>query len=88
MSVSSSNVDGRVPVAVLGATGSVGQRFVQLLARHPWFRLAEVVASDRSVGRPYQEATEWRLSAELPEDAADLVVKDYAASLELSLIHI
>ncbi|MFN8590888.1 MAG: aspartate-semialdehyde dehydrogenase [Thermomicrobiales bacterium] len=73
--------DSRIPVAVLGATGSVGQRFVQLLAGHPWFRLAEVVASDRSTGRPYREATDWRLSANFPEEAGELVVKDYDASL-------
>ena len=46
-------------VAVLGATGAVGQAFVRLLARHPWFELAEVTASDRSAGRPYLEAARW-----------------------------
>ena len=49
----------RIPVAVLGATGSVGQRFVELLADHPWFELAAVAASDRSAGRPYREAARW-----------------------------
>ena len=53
----------RIPVAVLGATGSVGQRFIQLLAGHPWFEVAELVASDRSTGKRYAEATEWRLDA-------------------------
>ncbi|MCC6704653.1 MAG: aspartate-semialdehyde dehydrogenase [Thermomicrobiales bacterium] len=67
----------RIPVAVLGATGSVGQRFVQLLADHPWFEVAEVVASDRSAGRSYAEATDWRLSADMPEAARSLTVKDY-----------
>jgi aspartate-semialdehyde dehydrogenase len=76
----------KIPVAVLGATGSVGQRFVQLLAGHPWFRLAEVVASDRSAGRPYREAAEWRLSANMPEDAGDLTVKDYDAALESPVV--
>ncbi len=42
----------RMPVAILGATGSVGQRFIQLLADHPWFHVHEVVASDRSAGKP------------------------------------
>ncbi|MGD9711158.1 MAG: aspartate-semialdehyde dehydrogenase [Thermomicrobiales bacterium] len=70
--------DKRIPVAVLGATGSVGQRFVQLLEHHPWFQVAELVASERSVGKPYQEATEWRLDAFMPEKTASLVVKDYA----------
>ena len=49
----------RIPVAVLGATGSVGQRFVQLLEAHPWFRLHEVVASERSAGRSYGDAADW-----------------------------
>ena len=73
--------DERIPVAVLGATGSVGQRFVQLLAGHPWFRVAELVASDRSTGKRYREATDWRLDATMPEAAADLVVQDYGAAL-------
>jgi aspartate-semialdehyde dehydrogenase len=72
----------RIPVAVLGATGSVGQRFVQLLANHPWFRVAEVVASDRSTGKRYREATDWRLDAFMPEEIAELTVKDYAEPLD------
>jgi len=72
---------GRIPVAVLGATGSVGQRFIQLLACHPWFEVAELVASDRSTGKRYAEATEWRLDADMPESARELVVKDYGDAL-------
>jgi aspartate-semialdehyde dehydrogenase len=72
----------KIPVAVLGATGSVGQRFVQLLQCHPWFEVAEVVASERSVGRKYREATDWRLDAFIPESAADLVVKDYSDQID------
>lgn len=75
-------VDSRIPVAVLGATGSVGQRFVQLLANHPWFRVAEVVASERSTGKQYREATDWRLDAYMPDGAADLVLKDYGDELD------
>src|SRR5687767_5205149 len=71
----------RIPVAVLGATGSVGQRFIQLLADHPWFEVAELVASDRSAGKPYAEPTEWRLDASMPEAAANLVVRDYGDEL-------
>ena len=71
----------RIPIAVLGATGSVGQRFIQLLERHPWFEVAELVASDRSTGKRYREATEWRLDASMPASAADLVVKDYGDEL-------
>src|SRR5687768_10603661 len=71
----------RIPVAVLGATGSVGQRFVQLLARHPWFRPAELVASERSAGKAYREATDWRLDAFMPEEAAVLTVRSYEDEL-------
>src|SRR5438034_1255398 len=76
----------RIPVAVLGATGSVGQRFVQLLDAHPWFKLHEVVASERSAGRPYAEAAEWRLDTLLPTDAAALEVKLLGADLESRLL--
>jgi aspartate-semialdehyde dehydrogenase len=54
--VASRSRDKRIPVAILGATGSVGQRFIQLLADHPWFEVAELVASDRSTGKSYREA--------------------------------
>ncbi len=56
----------RIPVAVLGATGMVGQRFVQLLQDHPWFELAELAASDRSAGKRYAEAAAWRLAGDNP----------------------
>ena len=72
----------KIPVAVLGATGSVGQRFIQLLQCHPWFEVAEVVASERSVGRKYREATDWRLDAAVPGDVADMVVKDYSDQID------
>jgi aspartate-semialdehyde dehydrogenase len=76
----------RIPVAVLGATGSVGQRFVQLLEHHPWFRLHEVVASERSAGKPYGNAADWRLDTLLPDTAASLTVKDLGADLESRLV--
>ena len=63
----------RIPVAVLGATGAVGQTFIRLLAEHPWFRLAEVAASERSAGRPYGEAARW-IAGGLPDDAAGMPV--------------
>ena len=76
----------KIPVAVLGATGSVGQRFVQLLEAHPWFRLHEVVASDRSAGKRYAEAASWRLETAIADAATDLPVKALGADLESSLI--
>jgi aspartate-semialdehyde dehydrogenase len=64
----------RIPVAVLGATGSVGQRFVQLLDRHPWFEVAALTGSERSAGRPYGEACRWVLAEPMPEWAARMEV--------------
>jgi aspartate-semialdehyde dehydrogenase len=64
----------KTPVAVLGATGAVGQRFVQLLADHPWFEVAEVAASDRSAGKSFAEACTWRLPGAPPESVGALTV--------------
>lgn len=69
--VSTSN---RIPVAVLGATGSVGQRFVQLLDRHPWFEVIALTGSDRSAGQAYAEACRWVLPELMPEWAAPMKV--------------
>ena len=76
----------RIPVAVLGATGSVGQRFVQLLEQHPWFYLHEAVASERSAGKTYGEAAGWKLDTLLPPEAAALRVKELGADLESRLV--
>ncbi len=65
----------RIPVAVLGATGMVGQRFIELLQDHPWFELVAVAASEKHDGRPYAAATSWRLpNSELPTSVASLPV--------------
>lgn len=68
-----SAADPRLPVAILGATGAVGQTFVRLLANHPWFRLAEVAASDRSAGKRYEDATKW-IEGVMPAEVKDLIV--------------
>ena len=63
----------RWPVAILGATGAVGQTFIRQLADHPWFEIAELAASDRSAGRPYAEACRW-LEGPLPSQLASRTV--------------
>ncbi len=78
--------DSRIPVAILGATGNVGQRFIQLLAGHPWFQVAELVASERSAGKRYREAADWRLGGATPEDAAELTVQGYDADLQSPVV--
>lgn len=64
----------RVRVAVLGATGAVGQMFIRLLANHPWFELAEVAASERSAGKTYAEAAHWIGSDAMPDKVRDMKV--------------
>ncbi|QLG62696.1 aspartate-semialdehyde dehydrogenase [Halorarum salinum] len=63
-------------VGILGATGAVGQRFVQLLEDHPQFELVCVTASDASAGKPYREAAKWRVDTPIPDDVADLTVRE------------
>jgi len=64
----------QIPVAVLGATGSVGQRFISLLDHHPWFKVVALAASDRSAGQPYAQACRWVLNDPMPEFAREMVV--------------
>ncbi len=62
------------PIGILGATGMVGQRYIQLLENHPWFEVAWLAASDRSSGKTYGEAAKWRLDTPLPERIAQMPV--------------
>jgi aspartate-semialdehyde dehydrogenase len=64
----------KIPVGILGATGVVGQRFIQLLEHHPWFEVAWLAASDRSAGLAYGEAAKWRLKTSLPDKIAKMKV--------------
>ncbi len=76
----------RLAVSVLGATGSVGQRFISLLENHPWFDLVEVRASERSAGKPYREAVRWSLETPIPAAARDLIVQPLSAPLTVPLV--
>jgi len=64
----------KLPVGILGATGTVGQRFIQLLENHPWFEVVWMAASDRSAHKTYTEACKWRLSTPLPARIAAMKV--------------
>jgi len=61
-------------VAILGATGTVGQRFVQLLQGHPWFEIEVLAASERSAGKSYRDACNWILESEMPSEVAEMTV--------------
>ena len=65
----------RIPVSVLGATGTVGQKFVRLLANHPWFEVAAVAASSASAGKRYGDVVRWREQSALPDAIAALIVQ-------------
>lgn len=68
----------KIRAGVLGATGMVGQRFITLLADHPWFEIVELAASPRSAGKTYEEAVggRWKMTAPMPEKVKDMIVKN------------
>jgi aspartate-semialdehyde dehydrogenase len=82
----SARANKKLRAGVLGATGMVGQRFVKLLADHPWFELTAVAASERSMGKAYVDATRWHLEGSVPERARSLVVKDLEPNLECDFV--
>lgn len=73
--MSSSSTQREVKVAVAGATGTVGQRFICLLSAHPYFRLVSLNASPRSAGKPYKDVVRWKQSVPIPKNVLDMVVK-------------
>src|SRR6202140_5678462 len=77
---------GRVRVGILGATGMVGQRFVQLLANHPGFVVTALAASDRSQGKSYGEACTWRLVGDMPAFVKSLVVQPPQPPLDCDVV--
>jgi aspartate-semialdehyde dehydrogenase len=79
-------VTAKVRVGILGATGSVGQRFVQLLERHPSFTVTALAASERSQGKPYREACTWRLPGEMPAGVRDLPVRSPEPPLDCDVV--
>ena len=78
----------KIKVGILGATGMVGQRFIQLLEDHPWFEIGDLAASERSAGKPYEEAVSgrWKLEAPIPEKVASMVVKACEPGLDCKLV--
>jgi aspartate-semialdehyde dehydrogenase len=63
-----------IKAGILGATGAVGQRFVEALANHPWFEITSLAASERSAGKTYKEAAGWRLDTAMPESVENIKV--------------
>ena len=76
----------RIRVGVLGATGAVGQRFVQLLDGHPWFEVTALTGSDRTAGQPYGEGCRWVLPQEMPEYARDMQVTPTEPGMDAQIL--
>lgn len=79
-------MSGRIPVAILGATGTVGQKFVSLLADHPWFEITALAASSASAGRTYGEAVRWREQGALSQTVAGMVVQQCSPPLPAPIV--
>lgn len=73
-------------VGILGATGTVGQRFIQLLQGHPQFEITALAASDRSAGKPYAEACAWKLTGDIPENVREIEVRPIEPPLDCDLV--
>jgi len=76
----------KIPVAILGATGSVGQKFVQLLVNHPWFVIKELCASDKSAGKKYKDAVDWFLPSLLSEKISEILVQKCEPTLKSKVV--
>lgn len=78
----------KIKVGILGATGMVGQRFIELLQNHPWFELKELAASEKSAGKTYEETMQgrWRVSAQIPQSVRKIKVKECKPNLDCKLV--
>src|SRR2546427_3024649 len=76
----------KLRVGILGATGTVGQRMIQLLERHPWFEVSTVAASDNSAGKNYAQATRWGLETPIPEPVARMTVQPCQPGLDCDFV--
>lgn len=81
-----SKAEVKIPVAILGATGSVGQKFVELLSNHPWFEVTELCASDKSTGKEYKDAVDWFLPSSIPERVGEILVQKCEPTLKSKII--
>jgi aspartate-semialdehyde dehydrogenase len=76
----------KLKVGILGATGTVGQRMIQLLERHPWFEVSSVAASDNSAGKNYAQATRWMLETPIPDAVAKMTVQPCQPGLDCEFV--
>ncbi len=76
----------KIKTAILGATGSVGQKFIELLSDHPWFEIHELAASERSADKKYSQAVNWVMQSPLQKEAAEKIVLNCASTLESKIV--
>ena len=76
----------KINVGVLGATGSVGQKFVELLANHPWFEVTALAASERSAGKRYKDAVNWFMQSPIPDYLGDMEVSKCEPGLPCTIV--
>lgn len=76
----------RIPVGILGATGMVGQKFIELLSIHPWFEITAIAASDRSIGKCYKDAMRWSMSSPLSSAIASMEVAPCKPTLPCEIV--
>src|SRR3989339_1106127 len=76
----------KIPVGILGATGSVGQKFIELLTDHPWFEIDELAASDKSAGKKYSDAVNWVMQTPLDKKIAEMEVKKCEPTLNSKIV--
>lgn len=76
----------KIPVGILGATGAVGQKFIELLANHPWFEVTALAASEQSKGKNYKEAARWFMATPIPELVADMPVESCEPNLPCKVV--
>ena len=76
----------KIKVGILAATGAVGQRFVEHLLDHPWFEIAALTGSTRTIGRPYGEGVNWLLEGDVPDAVAGMIVQETIPELEVDLV--
>lgn len=76
----------KIPVGILGATGTVGQKFIKLLENHPWFEVTEVAASERTSGKLYGDAASWKQVTPIPENIRNLEVRPCTPDLKCRIV--
>lgn len=76
----------KIPVGILGATGMVGQRFVELLVNHPWFQVVALAASEKSRGKKYAQAVRWLMPTPLPQEIGNMIVQSCDPNLPCQVV--